>query len=245
MIGDVTKVTSPVDPNSPINSNVPSIETSNAPAAEQTKNATIEKTSNAPTVEQKNAPTIEQSSNTPIIEQSKNAITIEQTSNVSSIEASKHSAKSMVTPTTKQNANARTIQPATTKTNALSIDNAIDVVFVTALEDIVQEYSVANTLLVNNDVTIIDDHYNDSDEMNEDKSSFLTISSNDTWCQSNALWKSIKICFSEGHLRGTFDRNELAPRKGQTAVMQGIDPTEEGFKRSISVQEAFNSYGSM
>lgn len=54
-----------------------------------------------------------------------------------------------------------------------------------------------------------------------------------------------KLCSSEGHLRHTFDRNELGPRKAQTAVMQGIDPTKEGFKRNISVQEACSSYGSM
>ncbi len=54
-----------------------------------------------------------------------------------------------------------------------------------------------------------------------------------------------RICSSEGHLRGTYDRNELAPRKGQTAVMQGIDPSKEGFKKNISVQEACNYYGTM
>ena len=53
------------------------------------------------------------------------------------------------------------------------------------------------------------------------------------------------ICTTHGHLKEKYDRNDLVPRKGHTAEMQGIDEKHPGFRRQMIIQDACNAYSKM
>ena len=53
------------------------------------------------------------------------------------------------------------------------------------------------------------------------------------------------ICTKHGHLKGTYDRNDLVPRKGHTSEMQGINEKYPGFRRQMIIQDACNAYSKM
>jgi hypothetical protein len=48
-----------------------------------------------------------------------------------------------------------------------------------------------------------------------------------------------------GYPKGTYERNELLPRKGHTAEMKDINEQHPGFWKQMSIQDACNSYANM
>jgi hypothetical protein len=55
--------------------------------------------------------------------------------------------------------------------------------------------------------------------------------------------KRYSICSLHGHLKGTYDRNELDYRDNHSAALHGINPTKDGFKKGMSLQIACTLYG--
>jgi len=53
------------------------------------------------------------------------------------------------------------------------------------------------------------------------------------------------VCTKHGYLKGTYNRNELAPKRVYTAEMQGIDEKCPGFREQMSIQDACNAYANM
>jgi hypothetical protein len=54
-----------------------------------------------------------------------------------------------------------------------------------------------------------------------------------------------RICTKYKYLKGTYDRNDLVPRKGHTAEMQDINDQCSEFWKQMSIQDACNAYANM
>jgi hypothetical protein len=54
--------------------------------------------------------------------------------------------------------------------------------------------------------------------------------------------KRYSTCSLHGHLKGTYDRNDLDYRESHSAALHGIDPSKYGFKNKLSLQQACTLY---
>jgi hypothetical protein len=55
---------------------------------------------------------------------------------------------------------------------------------------------------------------------------------------TNVMKNRYSLCTRDGHLRGTFNRNQLDYRPTYNGSILGIDTYMEGFRKNMSVQEA-------
>jgi hypothetical protein len=60
---------------------------------------------------------------------------------------------------------------------------------------------------------------------------------------TNVSKNRYSICTRDGHIKGTFNRNQLDFRSTYIGSILGIDTSVEGFRTNMSVQEACNVYG--